>query len=87
MIADDLKTSIVDEGSSYIVHLDKGDVSYATWKRMHCLPWRMAIYGVMIESMVLLNKANKAIEDGSKEPLLPIIVTKTLVKETNSCPK
>lgn len=69
MIADDLKTSIVDEDSSYIVHLDKGNVSYAAWKRMHCLPLRMAIYGVMIGSMVLLNKANKAIEDGSKEPL------------------
>lgn len=46
-IADDLKTSIVDEDSSYIVHLDKEDVSYATWKRMHCLSLSIAIYGVI----------------------------------------
>ena len=69
MMPDDLKTSIVDEDSSYIVYLDKEDVSYATWKRMRCLSLRIAIYGVMIESMVLLYKANKAIQDGSKEPL------------------
>lgn len=46
-IADDLKTSIVDEDASYIVHLDKEDVSYATWERMHCLSLSIAIYGVI----------------------------------------